>query len=142
MRLLFVLLALIGVARIAPASLIVTPGSGEYLAAGGITRDFFFGTSFPGGEILDYAIALRGAPTTPVSGPRTNAILFLSLLDYPAPAVTVGVFRGCCGAIVRFPEGIELENGEIGYSPIEFVDLHLTGSMNVDAGGEVRVWDI
>lgn len=142
MRLLFVLLALIGVARVVPASLVVTPGYGEYAAGGLITRDYFFGDTFPGGEILDYFIRLHGAPTTPVSGPRTNAILFLSFIDYPTPSLVVGTARGCCGMTVRFPERIEMENDEIRVNPIEFVDLHLTGSMNVDAGGELRVWDI
>ncbi len=142
MRLQFVLLALIGVARVAPASLVVTPGYGEYAASGGITRDYFFFEPFPGGEILDYFIELQGAPTTPVSGPRSNATLYLSFIDYPTPPLTVGTFRGCCGMTVRFPERIEMENNEIGVIPIEFVDLHLTGSMNVDAGAEVRVWDI
>jgi hypothetical protein len=142
MRLPSILLTLIGFAQASSASLIITPGYGEYLAVGGITRDQFFWGPLPG-EILDHAIELKGAQTTPVSGPRTNvAALGLSLLDPPLVPLVVGSAHGCCGLTVRFPERVELENDEIGVTPMEVVDLHLTGSMNVDAGGEVRVWDI
>lgn len=142
MRLRSILLALIGFVQASSASLIITPGYGEYLAVGGITRDQFFWGPFPG-EILDHSIGLQGASTTPVSGPRTNvATLGLSLLDPPLVPLVVGSAHGCCGLTVRFPERVELENDEIGVTPMEIVDLHLTGSMNVNAGGEVRVWDI